>query len=108
MASVEEHGGPASTRDGSFSRLVGAGGSFHAWRRCRTALAGTRYGGIPLLPGLIGSVAAFFSVGALLKGGWHVEWPWLWILLPLFLDGGCLGRYLLALLGIGGRPRGHA
>jgi len=88
--------------------LVGAGVNFTAWRRYRKAPAGTRYGGIPLLPGMIGSVAAFFSVGALLKGGWHLPWPWLWILLPLFLDLGCLGRYVLALLGLGGRPRGQA
>jgi hypothetical protein len=29
----------------------------------------------------------------------------LWILLPLFLDVGCLGRFVLALLGLRRRPR---
>jgi hypothetical protein len=47
--------------------------------------------GIPILPGLVGSVAAFFSVGAL-----NAPWPWLWILLPLFLDPYCVpGLFLL-------------
>lgn len=88
--------------------LVGTGVNFAAWRRYRKGPAGTRYGGIPLLSGLTGSVTAFFSVGALLKGGWHIPWPWLWILLPLVLDVGCLGRYLLALLGLGRRRRDQA
>ena len=47
--------------------------------------------GVPVLPGLVGSLAAFFSVGAL-----NAPWPWLWILLPLFLDPYCVpGLFLL-------------
>jgi hypothetical protein len=88
--------------------LAGAAVNFAAWRRFRKAPAGARFGGIPLLAGLTGSVAAFFSVGALLKGGWHIPWPWLWILLPLFLDLGCLGRFALALLGLGRRRHDQA
>ena len=88
--------------------LAGAAVNFAAWRRARKAPPGTRYGGLPLLPGLIGSVTSFFSVGTLLKAGWHVPWPWLWILLPLFLDAGCVGRLVFALLGLGSRPRGRA
>jgi len=88
--------------------LAGAAVNFAAWRRARRAPAGTRYGGVALLPGLIGSVTAFFSVGTLLKAGWHVPWPWLWILLPLFVDAGCIARLFRALLGLAGRSRGRA
>ncbi len=88
--------------------LAGAAVNFAAWRRARRAPAGTRYGGVALLPGLIGSVTAFFSVGTLLKAGWHVPWPWLWVLLPLFLDAGCVARLARTLLGLGSRPRGRA
>lgn len=86
--------------------LAGTAVNFAAWRRLRKAPSGTRFGGLVLLPGLIGSVTVFFSVGSLLVSGWHVPWPWLWILLPLFLDVGCLGRFVLAALGLGGRRRG--
>jgi hypothetical protein len=44
---------------------------------------------IPILPGVIGSLAAFFSVGLL-----EAPWPWLWILLPLALDPYWLGKLL--------------
>lgn len=40
--------------------------------------------GIPLLPGLVGSITVFFSIRAL-----DVPWPWLWILLPLVIDPYC-------------------
>ena len=53
--------------------LAGVAINFQALRRS------TR--GVPVLPGVVGSVAAFFSVAAL-----NAPWPWLWILLPLFLD----------------------
>ncbi|MDA8109579.1 MAG: hypothetical protein M0015_13240 [Betaproteobacteria bacterium] len=86
--------------------LAGAAVNFAAWRRWRKAPAGARFGGLPLLPGVIGSVTVFFSVGTLLAAGWRVPWPWLWILLPLVLDAGCLGRFVLAALGPGGRGRG--
>jgi hypothetical protein len=46
--------------------------------------------GIPLLPGLIGSVTVFFSLPPLIQRGVDVPWPWLWILLPLVLDPGCV------------------
>ena len=46
--------------------------------------------GIPLLPGLVGSVTVFFSLPPLIQRGVDVPWPWLWILLPLILDPGCL------------------
>lgn len=42
--------------------------------------------GIPLLPGVVGSVAAFFTLPALGHYGIQMSWPWLWILLPLVLD----------------------
>ena len=46
--------------------------------------------GIPLLPGLAGSVSVFFSIPPLIERGIEVPWPWLWILLPLVLDPGCV------------------
>ena len=84
--------------------LAGAALNFSAWLRWRKAPPRTRFGGVPLLPGMIGSVTVFFTVGMLLAAGHHVPWPWLWILLPFVLDVGCLGRFLLGLLGLGARP----
>ena len=43
--------------------------------------------GIPLLPGVVGSVTVFFSLPALAV---DVPWPWLWILLPLLMDPLCV------------------
>jgi hypothetical protein len=42
--------------------------------------------GLRLLPGIVGSVAAFFTVPLLARHGVEVPWPWLWILLPLLID----------------------
>src|SRR5262245_45619562 len=42
--------------------------------------------GIPVLPGVVGSVAVFFTVPALGRYGIEVPWPWLWVLLPLVLE----------------------
>ena len=50
------------------------------------------------LPGVVGSLAAFFTIPALAKYGVEVPWPWLWILLPLALDPGCLAWIVLRLL----------
>jgi hypothetical protein len=50
------------------------------------------------LPGVVGSLAAFFSIPALGKYGVEVPWPWLWILLPLALDPGGPGGFLVRLL----------
>ena len=38
------------------------------------------------LPGVAGSLAAFFSIPWLAQYGIEVPWPWLWILLPLAVD----------------------
>lgn len=65
--------------------LAGLAINYQALRRSRR--------GIPMLPGVVGSVAAFFSVNAL-----NAPWPWLWILLPLFLDPYCVPGVLLLLL----------
>jgi hypothetical protein len=50
--------------------------------------------GIAFLPGLVGSVAVFFSIPALAKLGVEIPWPWLWILLPLAIDPFCAARLL--------------
>ena len=62
--------------------LAGLATNYAAARRSRP--------GIPLLPGLIGSVPVFFSLPPLIQRGVDVPWPWLWILLPLVLDPGCV------------------
>ena len=48
--------------------------------------------GIPVLPGVAGSVAAFFTVALM-----DAPWPWLWMVMPLLLDVQCLGAVLLVL-----------
>ena len=53
--------------------LFGTVVNVQAWRKTGK--------GIPILPGLAGSIAAFFTVALL-----GVPWPWLWILLPLVLE----------------------
>ena len=42
--------------------------------------------GLRLLPGIVGSVAMFFTVPMLARHGLELAWPWLWILLPLLID----------------------
>ena len=42
--------------------------------------------GLRLLPGIVGSVTAFFTLPMLARHGVELPWPWLWILLPLFVD----------------------
>jgi hypothetical protein len=54
--------------------------------------------GIPFIPGVAGSLAAFFTLPALAQYGIDVPWPWLWILLPLLIDPYCLGGLVLLLL----------
>ena len=50
-----------------------------------------------VLPGVVGSLAVFFSIPALGKYGVEVPWPWLWILLPLALDPGGVGGFVVRL-----------
>jgi hypothetical protein len=64
--------------------VLGAAINLQALRKSRKAL--------PVLPGLAGSLAAFFTVAML-----QAPWPWLWILMPLFLDVDCVPRLLLVL-----------
>lgn len=51
-------------------------------------------------PGVVGSVAVFFTIPAVAKYGWDVPWPWpwLWIVLPLFIDPYCVPGIVLLLL----------
>jgi hypothetical protein len=49
--------------------------------------------GIPVLPGLVGSAAAFFTVALI-----QPPWPWLWIVMPLLLDVHCVGALALVLV----------
>jgi len=87
--------------------IGGAALNFQAWRtalRARRAGAASA-GGVPFLPGVVGSLAAFFTVGWALTRGYAVHWPWLWIALPLVLDVYCAGGLLRALLGLARRRR---
>jgi hypothetical protein len=61
--------------------LGGVAINYQALRRLRT--------GLGPLPGVVGSVTAFFSVPALEKLGMPIPWPWFWILLPLVVDPLC-------------------
>ena len=54
--------------------------------------------GLGFIPGVAGSITVFFSIPALASYGVDVPWPWLWILLPLFLDPYCIGGLVLLLL----------
>jgi hypothetical protein len=53
--------------------------------------------GLGPLPGVVGSVTAFFSVPALARLGVDLPWPWVWILAPLVLDPLCIGGLVLLL-----------
>ena len=67
-----------------------------SWRR-QQAKEGDRVpSGMPLLPGVIGSLATFFTIPAVARYGIDVPWPWFWILLPLALE--LLGWFLMPLL----------
>jgi hypothetical protein len=79
----------------SMAWLFFAGGAvtnFSVLRASLKARPGDRVpSGIPIIPGVVGSLAVFFTFPALAAYGIDVPWPWLWILLPLFLDVYCLG-----------------
>jgi hypothetical protein len=75
---------------------LGAVTNFSVLRRTTRAKAGEAVrSGIPFLPGVAGSLAAFFTIPALAVYGVDTPWPWFWILLPLFLDVYCLGWVLV-------------
>ena len=84
----------------SMAWLFFAGGAvmnFSVLRAAMKARPGERVpSGMPLVSGVVGSLAAFFSIPALAAYGVEVPWPWLWILLPLFLDVYCLGWIFFA------------
>ena len=79
----------------SMAWLFFAGGSvtnFSVLRAAMKARPGDSVpSGIPFIPGVVGSLAVFFTIPALAPYGVEATWPWLWILLPLVLDVYCLG-----------------
>jgi hypothetical protein len=92
----------------SLFALAGLAMNLQAWRGARRARPGARgASGIPILPGVVGSLTLFFLIPQLkARFGLELPWPFLWILLPLFLDLQGLGGWLLALAGLGGKaPR---
>jgi len=95
----------------SMGWLFFAGGAvtnFSVLRRAMKARDGDPLpSGIPLLPGVVGSLAAFFTLPALARYGIEAPWPWLWILLPLVLDVYCLG-WIFPVIFFRGRKDGGA
>ena len=72
----------------------GAVTNFSVLRRAMKTRQGERAAsGIPFLPGVVGSLAVFFTIPALGRYAVEVPWPWLWILLPLVLECGWLLVY---------------
>lgn len=78
--------------------LAGLAANYYALARTLRAKAGAPSpSGLGFVPGVVGSLTVFFTIPALAKYGVAVPWPWLWILLPLFLDPYCVGGFLLML-----------
>ena len=50
------------------------------------------------VPGVVGSIAVFFSLPGLARHGIDVPWPWFWIVLPLVMDPYCAGGLVLPAL----------
>jgi hypothetical protein len=76
--------------------LGGTIANFQVLRASLKAKEGERIpSGLGFVPGVVGSLAVFFSIPALARFGVEVPWPWLWILLPLFADPYCLGAFLV-------------
>jgi hypothetical protein len=74
--------------------LAGTAFNYQVLRRSLKAKAGEPVpSGLGFIPGVIGSISAFFSVPAL-----EVPWPWLWIALPLVIDPYCVPGALMLLL----------
>ncbi|HSH06015.1 MAG TPA: hypothetical protein VLA41_00025 [Burkholderiales bacterium] len=95
----------------SLFALAGLAINFQVWRAARRARPGERVAsGIPILPGVVGSLTLFFLIPQLkTRFGVELPWPFLWILLPLVLDLQGLGGWLLALAGLRSRgPRDGA
>jgi len=80
--------------------------NLQVWRAARRAKAGERVApGIPILPGVVGSLTLFFLIPQLkVRFGLELPAPFFWILLPLVLDLQGLGGWLLALVGLRARP----
>jgi hypothetical protein len=89
----------------SLFALAGLVMNFQVWRAVQCARPGERVPpGIPLLPGVVGSVTLFFLIPQLHTHlGIEVPWPFFWILLPLFLDLQGLGGILLSIAGVARR-----
>ena len=77
--------------------LGGTAANYSVLRQSLKAKEGERVpSSLGFVPAVAGSLAIFFTIPALAKYGVETPWPWLWILLPLFLDPYCLGGILLA------------
>ena len=79
--------------------LAGLVANYQALRRSLKTAAGERVpSNLGFAPGVVGSIAVFFTIPAVAKYGWEVPWPWLWIALPLFVDPYCVPGIVLLLL----------
>jgi hypothetical protein len=86
----------------SMAWLFFAAGLAANYQVLRKSLKAKRGEAIPsslgFVPGVVGSLAVFFTIPALGKYGVEVPLPWLWILLPLLIDPYCLGGLVLLLV----------
>jgi hypothetical protein len=74
--------------------------NFHVWLKRQRAKPGEAVpGGLPFLAGALASFVVFVSIPLADKYlQVEVPWPWLWILLPFFLDVLGPGGWILRLL----------
>jgi len=78
---------------------AGLAANYHVLRKSLKAKRGEAIpSSLGLVPGVVGSLAVFFTIPALGKYGVEVPLPWLWILLPLLIDPYCLGGLVLLLV----------
>jgi hypothetical protein len=79
--------------------IAGLVANYGVLRRSRKAKAGEPVpSGLGFVPGVVGSLAVFFTLPAVAKYGFDAPWPWLWIALPLLVDPYCVPGLVLLLL----------
>ena len=78
--------------------LAGLAANYSALIKAFKSPAAARARGFGPIPGVVGSLTAFWSVAALVKSGMEISWPWFWIVLPLVIDPYCAGGLVLRVL----------
>ena len=85
--------------------LAGMAMNFISWRAGLRAKEGDPVpSGVLFIFGILGAVLAYNTIEVIEKHfAVSVPWPWLWTVLPLFLDMYCAGGLMLALFGVARR-----